>query len=183
MATVFRTTTCRHMARHLCGCLLVLVCGAFPLCAQQGLKHDNIGKQDLKQIQGTWLVTESIRNGVPQQLDSSNKPIEKFSGDRWRGIGKPSDFGTLVLRGSTRPKQIDISVNILVGPSPKGIYPVLKEGILKVQLQGIYKLEKDRLTLALVDETYERPKKFDSPIGRFVWLLRYRRVDTLDEDE
>ncbi|WP_345324566.1 TIGR03067 domain-containing protein [Novipirellula rosea] len=169
------------MPSHLNACLLVLVCGPIAVNAQQAPKHDKIGKQDLKRIQGTWLQSELILDGVSQQLDSRKKSPQTFSGDRWE-FGNETDFATLVLRGSTRPKQVDIAVTLLVKASRDGTFPVFKEGIWNIRLKGIYKLENGKLTLALVDENTERPKKFESPTGKSVTLIQFQRVDIPGDD-
>jgi uncharacterized protein (TIGR03067 family) len=42
---------------------------------------------------------------------------------------------------------------------------------------GIYKLDKDTLVICLGDGPHDRPTKFESPAGKRIVLMSYRRVE------
>jgi uncharacterized protein (TIGR03067 family) len=117
-------------------------------------------EDDAKGIQGSWKVKHMEEEGEkapPYQL----KDIAfVFDGAKssMRYQGKVRDEGTFKLDPSATPKQIDM---------------MFKEGTM----QGIYKLEKDQLTICApaFKNNKTRPKEFATKAGSKTMLMVLER--------
>jgi uncharacterized protein (TIGR03067 family) len=138
-------------------CLLV-VCVVLSLAAD---KNDP-AKEELKKLQGTWEAQKVTYNGDDLSEDDTGKISMTVKGDLAAvGASKKikGEYGKVKLKldPATTPKTIDIS--IAVG-GQKG-----------VTLEGIYKLEKDKLTVCAKVLGMDRPAKFSSPAGESIVLI------------
>jgi len=140
--------------------LVVSLCVLTTLGTGVTLAQD--AKKELEKLQGTWQVVEYFQGGrsAPPAKLKGQKFV--FEGDKMRmvGLGSPTEY-TVKLDPATDPKCIDA-----------------KLGDAKIKgflFLGIYKLDKDRLTLALDMDAKKsaRPTKFEakqrSPVQ--IWVL------------
>src|SRR5262245_32784319 len=133
---------------------LVAVLGA------PGPKEDP--KKDAPTLVGEWVPTTALRGGKPDMPPAGTSIT--FTGDGKvllkEGNQGKAEEGTYTTDPKKDPPEIDIT------PPDKGKgAPVI----------GIYKLEKDTLTLCLIMGT-DRPKKFESPDGSEIMLITLSRV-------
>jgi uncharacterized protein (TIGR03067 family) len=140
-------------------CLLV-VCVVLSLAA--GKDRKGPVKEELKKLQGTWEATKITFNGDEVSEDDTGKISLTIKGDSAAvGANKKikGEYGKVKLKvdPSVTPKTIDVSV---ARGDKKG-----------VKLEGIYKLEKDTLTLCIKVLGTERPDKFESPAGESIALV------------
>jgi len=138
----------------------------FSLCVlttlRTGVTLAQDAKKELDKLQGTWQVVEDAQGGrsVPPAKLKGLKFV--FAGDKMRMVGPGWTTEYMVkLDPATDPKSIDAQL----GDARAG-------GIL---LLGIFKLDKDRLTLALDMNAKKsaRPAAFDAKRGSPVrkWVL------------
>jgi uncharacterized protein (TIGR03067 family) len=137
---------------------LLMVCVVLSLAAD---KKDP-AKEELKKLQGTWEAAKVTYNGDDLSEDDTGKISMTVKGDQATvGASKKikGEYGKVKLKldPSTTPATIDIS--IAVG-GQKG-----------VTLEGIYKLEKDKLTVCAKVLGMDRPAKFESPAGESIVLI------------
>jgi uncharacterized protein (TIGR03067 family) len=138
-------------------CLLVL-CAVLALAAD---KKDP-GKEELKKFQGTWEATKVTYNGDDLSSDDTGTISMKVKGDEATVDASKKvkgEYGKVKLKidPTTTPKTIDVSI---AAGGQKGI-----------TIEGIYKLEKDKLTICARVAGMERPTKFDSPAGESIVLI------------
>jgi uncharacterized protein (TIGR03067 family) len=104
-------------------------------------------KQDLKQLQGTWVVVEAERNGQPLDRIKGNQLIVKDN--QFTVVTKSAELkGDITLDAAKKPKRIDMQH---------------QEGmLLEKKWEGIYKIEGGKLTLcyAEADSGRDRPGEF-----------------------
>lgn len=134
------------------GCLLVLGM-ILPLLAQEA----DPNPPDAKRILGTWQIVKGLKDGVPppkEMLDSRLIIDEKTITIRSeRGLEDPARY---TLDVTKKPAQINI-MPMMGAPS----------------VQGIYKFDKEELTIVFGKPGDERPKDFDS---KMISLLVLRRA-------
>src|SRR5947207_4222433 len=118
--------------------LLVLAVG-FLLAADEPKKAE---KKDVSELEGTWVVVKMVRGG--QENDGAQGDELTIAGNQFTVKRKNGDMkGTVKLDAKAKPKTIDL---------------VLTDGPQQGTAQGIFKLDKDRLTLCLnPPESSERP--------------------------
>jgi uncharacterized protein (TIGR03067 family) len=124
------------------------------LSGSAGLVHadGNAAAQELKKLQGTWVVVEAERDGAPLDRIKGNKLVVK---DNQFTVVTPSAElkGDLKLDPDKAPKAIDF---------------YHQEGLLRdKKWEGIYKLDGDKLTLcyAEADSGKDRPDEFTAQEG------------------
>ena len=137
---------------------LLVVCVVLVL----GADKKDPAKEDLKKLQGTWEATKVTYNGDELSSDDTGKITMTLKGDLARvGANKKvlGDYGQVKLKlgPSTTPRTIDVSV--------------AKGGQKGTALEGIYKLEKDTLTICAKVLGMDRPSKFESPAGESIVLI------------
>jgi uncharacterized protein (TIGR03067 family) len=114
-------------------------------------------KADLKKLQGAWKVVKVTRGGkeMKKDLDKVEATFEKDAltiGEE----GRKGEKATVTLDGKKNPKQIDIA------PGEKAERKVL----------GIYKIDKEEVTLCYSRPGSPRPTKFDDPEAAVLVLRR-----------
>jgi uncharacterized protein (TIGR03067 family) len=132
--------------------------GLFVL-ALAALAADEAPKKEPADLQGTWRLVSIAANGKERLRDEDNTPRLVIKGDRVRYGGEP--LATLKVDAATTPKCIDL--NFL---SPKQDF------------EGVYKVEKDTLTVCLSmpsDGAKERPLDFETKDKTGRRLLVFRR--------
>jgi uncharacterized protein (TIGR03067 family) len=140
---------------------------AMPLLAWA---DDKVTRADRKALSGTWVAVGGEAMG--KEIPKDDLPFQwtfKVGGkavfaDRKRGGQSRYAY---TIDASRKPKVIDITYE---GP----------EAALKgVRQFGIYKIEKDKLTLCLTAEPgateKDRPKRFTTKEGK-VFLMRFKRA-------
>jgi uncharacterized protein (TIGR03067 family) len=142
--------------RHAYGLTLGL---AAAWLAAAAVADDRAVQDELKRHQGRWSVTSSLYDGqpAPEEIVRSIKRI--VTGDHvvWERDGKRFAGTRIELDPTHEPKTIDV---IPDGGRNRG------ERVL-----GIYKLEVDRLTIAMAAPGQPRPKAFEAAKGSG-WTLR-----------
>jgi uncharacterized protein (TIGR03067 family) len=141
-------------------CVLALV-----LLGADGKKPELKG--DLKKLQGAWQATSLNYNGDDVPTDGKGKVKLTFKGDTasvQAGKRVTDDYAKIQVKldSATKPPCIDISIS---AGAQKG-----------ATLEGIYKLEEDKLTLCVKVLGMERPTKFESPEGQSIALIVFERV-------
>jgi uncharacterized protein (TIGR03067 family) len=124
-----------------------------------GTGDDDAVKSELKRHQGTWLATASVFDGqkAPEDVVRSIKRIVTDDHVVWERNGKRFAGTTVVLDPTTEPKRIDV---IPDGGRNRG------ERIL-----GIYKLDRDTLTICMAAAGRPRPGEFQGEKGSG-WTLQ-----------
>ena len=125
----------------LTAALLVLV--AAPLRAEDD------PKKALESLQGEWKIVEFIKEGFPDKPEDLKDAKVVVDGSKMtirRRAGKKGEETTITLDPKATPMAIDIK------PAEKGTDAFL--------IKGIYKLEKDKLTICYALEGRDRPKEF-----------------------
>ena len=136
-------------------CLLALLAAA--LCAARF--DDDAAKNELKRHQGIWIATSSLYDGqkVPEDVARSIKRIVTDDHVVWERNGKRFAGSKIMLDPTKDPKTIDV---IPDGGRNRG------EHIL-----GIYKLERDTLTICMAGAGSPRPGEFTAEKGNG-WTLQ-----------
>ncbi len=100
---------------------------------------------DQKKLQGTWEITSLTRRGAMLKLPAGwTMTFEKGKMSLNRGAGA-AKAGTWKIDARKKPRQIDMTAGVFAGNS-----------------YGIYKLDKDELTIASSTDPKTRPKDFAS---------------------
>src|SRR5262249_36850496 len=114
---------------------------------------------DRERLQGSWRTLSYRENGREAPADLVRRIRIVFAGDKVSfSNGEKEWEATFRLDPAANPKQIDIERK--------------KD---EKQGRGIYRLEKDTLTLCLDDFTGERPTEFASEAGKRIALLVFQR--------
>lgn len=140
---------------------------------------------DLAAMQGTWKVVGWQDKKLEQIDETIRKDLQGFrivfKGDKMIWTGKESLEKTVTLDATRSPKTIDLSWQMpmltfaQVGEAAQtGVLPKKLEP-MTVTLPGIYKLEGNRLTIAVTDRVYAttRPRDFRFTVDppTFVFVL------------
>jgi uncharacterized protein (TIGR03067 family) len=141
---------------------LLLAAVAWGLLAADDPKTDT--KKELAKIQGTWTTTTLKYNG--KDLTEKYKLTLVFKGDQVSVEGNDEvkmDYAKAAIKldPSTSPRCLDIKV---VGGNQKD-----------ADLEGIYEIKGDQLTLCVKVLGKERPTEFASPDGSSIALLVLKR--------
>jgi uncharacterized protein (TIGR03067 family) len=113
-------------------------------------------RDDLGRFQGEWKVA------VPGRTDAAPLVI-RVTGDTWTYVagGMPRGSYRLTLDPAANPKEIDL---LMLGPDGE---PLVRPGGplvgAEVKLHGVYRVEKDRATVALAPASEPRPTSLDDP--------------------
>jgi uncharacterized protein (TIGR03067 family) len=136
-----------------------------PWSFSAALADDKAGKEESERHQGTWRATSSIYDGqeAPEEIVRSiTRTVEK---DHvvWKREGKSFAGTRIELDPSRDPRTIDV---IPDGGKDRG------ERVL-----GIYKLEKDRLTICMAAPGQPRPGAFKAEKGSGCTLRTFTREE------
>ena len=126
---------------------------------------DESASKDRKALQGTWRAVSAIRSG--REWDSFKGTKLTVEGNKFtlKSNDREESIFTRLLATKEKPWQIDYYT---------------KEG--KRVSQGIYRLEKDKLTFCFTRGAAERPKKFESKEGNRARLIVFQREKKKDND-
>jgi uncharacterized protein (TIGR03067 family) len=127
--------------------------------ALASLAADEAPKKAPAELEGTWKLVSISANGEERRTFEDDAPRLVVKGDRVRYGGEP--LATLKADAATTPKCIDLGFL-----SPKQEY------------EGVYKVEKDTLTVCLGmpgDGAKERPLDFETKDQKGRRLLVFRR--------
>jgi len=116
-------------------------------------------KKDSPTLVGLWVAESTIKGGRPDK-NPSDATME-FTAD-----------GKVILK--ERGKDITGTYSIDAKKDPAELDMTLEGGGMSINMPGIFKVDKDTLTLCLVFMG-ERPKKFESPEASMTLLLTLKR--------
>lgn len=122
-------------------------------------------QDDMKLIEGTWVITELVFNGNMAKEDDFKKiSVVNGADGTWslRVEGKEISRGTNVFDPTKTPKTIDF-------------YPTDDEGRDKKYI-GIYELGEKTRKLCVVEAGKDRPNEFDSPKDSERILITFERM-------
>lgn len=144
------------MRRIACLCVVLLL----PLLSLAADKDDP-NKKDLDAMQGDWAGDKMTRGGFAMSDDDAGALFRTVKGEGYTlsRFRKKVGSGIFKLDASKDPKEIDI-----VADGPK-----------KVTIKGIYKIDKDTMTMCYGAPTEERPKAFESKEGTGTTLIVWKR--------
>jgi uncharacterized protein (TIGR03067 family) len=120
-------------------------------------------KKVLENLQGEWKLVGLTKNGVQEpkaRLTTSRLTITDSNLMLNDGVNKPQ--GTFTFDSKAIPPTIDIMLKENAGNSQLG--------------KGIYKLERDKLTICFTLNGTNRPKEFKSVKGEAVGMWVLERV-------
>ena len=117
-------------------------------------------KKDAPTLVGVWVAESAIKGGKPDK-NPSDATLE-FTAD-----------GKVVLK--EKAKDITGTYTTALKKDPAELDMTLEGGGMSVNMPGIFKIEKDTLTLCLVFMG-ERPTRFESPEGSMTLLLTLKRA-------
>jgi uncharacterized protein (TIGR03067 family) len=142
--------------------LLVLLV-SWPIAA--AMADDQVAKKELDRHQGTWRATSSVYDGqeAPEAIVRSITRVVEKDHVAWKRDGKSFAGTRIELDPSRDPKAIDV---IPDGGKDRG------ERVL-----GIYKLEKDRLTICMAAPGRPRPTEFEAEKGSGCTLRTFIREE------
>jgi uncharacterized protein (TIGR03067 family) len=105
-------------------------------------------KKDRDAMQGEWACESMTRDGVALPDDDAQALFRSVKGDAYvvSRFRTKAGSGTFALDASKSPRQIDI----------------IPDGPKKVVIKGIYKIEKDVLTICHAAPGGKRPAAFES---------------------
>ena len=131
--------------------------------ARAALGAQEPAKQELARHQGTWTAVSFRREGQETPAEIVRTITRTVEGDHvvWKRDGKSFAGTTVVLDPGRDPKAIDVLPD--GGPS-RG-----------KRVLGIYKIEKDTLTLCMADPDQPRPREFKAEKGSKHTLMVFRR--------
>jgi len=117
-------------------------------------------KKDVDRIQGTWLPTAIETNGAAMEKDDLKAVKVVIRGDKYTMTrdGEIADEGTLVVKETTKPRQIDAK-------------STLREEQL---MHGIYELKGERWKVCLAMPGNRRPEDFTAGAKseRILYILK-----------
>jgi uncharacterized protein (TIGR03067 family) len=120
-------------------------------------------KQELEKHQGSWLAVSFRRDGQETPAEIVRTITRTVERDHivWKRDGKSFAGTTVVLDPGQDPHAIDVIPD--GGPS-RG-----------KRVLGIYKIEKDTLTLCMADPDQPRPRQFKAEKGSRHTLMVFKR--------
>ena len=104
---------------------------------------DEAAKKAPAELQGTWKLESISANGEERRAFEDNAPRLVIKGDRVRYGGEP--LATLKADPETTPKCLDLHF------------------VSATDYEGVYKVEKDTLTICYVDTSVDGAEKKDRP--------------------
>jgi uncharacterized protein (TIGR03067 family) len=124
----------------------------------------DIAEQAIAAQQGTWLAASSRRDGADAPAEIVRTITRTVENDHvvWKRNGKNFAGTAIVLDPSKMPATIDVIPD--GGPSQGK------------RVLGIYKLEKDRLTICMADADQPRPREFKAETGSKQTLMVFTRA-------
>ena len=122
---------------------------------------DDANKKDQDAMQGDWACERFVRDGMAFDDDAAGALFRTVKGSSYTvyRFRKAIGGGTFKLDATKSPRHIDLALSD--GPAKGKVIP------------GIYKLEKDALTLCYAQPGGKRPTEFaskeDSGVSLTVW--------------
>jgi uncharacterized protein (TIGR03067 family) len=139
------------MIRAVCGTLL-LVSAAIAADADA----------ELKAMEGRWMIDAATLGGRDHLQDFTGMTLTIKGTEFTIDFAENSDKGTFAIDASKSPKWIDIRT------TAKGPF-------FGKTMQGIYKVDKEKLVLCCEVDGKTRPAKFEAPEKSRNVLLTFRR--------
>jgi len=145
---------------------LLIAFGSFALLGAEKpkpeLKKDLVHQEDLRKMQGDWVLAEGEQRGNPIPADDLKSMHFHVSGDRYefKQAGQ-TEKGSLSVDPSRTPKALDIHI---------------AEGDQAGKLQlGIYQFDGGRLKICVSQPGEDRPKEFKTKENQDDAVLIFER--------
>ena len=135
--------------------------GVFLIALLLGADGDDANKKDRDLMQGDWACDKMVRDGMALPDDAAQSLFRTVKGDAYtvHRFREKAGAGTFKLDAGKSPKQIDI----------------VPDGGKAGTIEGIYKVEKDKLVLCIAGPKGKRPTAFESKEGSGVTLTEWVR--------
>jgi uncharacterized protein (TIGR03067 family) len=137
-------------------CVLCLCLGAFALADKE-----DAGAKDREAMQGDWACESLTRDGMAFPDDDAQALFRTVKGDKYvvSRFRKKIGSGSFTLDAGKSPREIDV-----VADGPK-----------KIAIKGIYKIEKDVMTICNGSPGGKRPTAFEAKKGSGDTLIVWTR--------
>jgi uncharacterized protein (TIGR03067 family) len=123
-----------------------------------------VDKDDLKKLQGTWVVVESEHGGKKAPAKELAKLVVEVSGNKMttREVGDLMEEASITsIDAKAKPAALDLKIT---SGSDNG----------KV-VKAIYKLDRDTLTICVAEPGKDRPEAFSGKAGSGHTLLVFKK--------
>lgn len=127
------------------------------LVPQAGISSDDDVKQELRRLKGDWNLVRSVREGEEIPRERLRGSSFTFRGDQMIPARDPNDLTTISVDPKANPKTIDMKD---------------RSGNLTL---GIYRIEKNVLTMCVARSGVPRPEKFEATAGSKRYLIEMKR--------
>src|SRR5262245_28974927 len=122
-------------------------------------------KKDVSPLVGEW----SAESATSQGKQDNPPPGTTFT--------FTADGKSIVKVGGKEPVEGTYKTDAKKDPAEVTISPGIKK---RSNMHGIFKVEGDTLTLSLADDSEERPKVFESPVGAKSIVITLKRLSKKD---
>lgn len=142
----------------------VALCLSAAVCAITLAGADDVPKNDLKRLQGTWTMTTLVYNGTDHAAKIKLRFVIK------------GDLIAVEGNDAVKKEYAKVKFKPVSDVKPKAVDLVVADGIQKdLVIEGIYELKDDELKICAKVLGKDRPTEFASEDGSSIVLLTLKR--------